>query len=131
MNSFFIKKKTSDLSYKAFKAVLDHPTRIVPFSSSKLFVKLARQRNLHSTFEKSFVVFKFLLFSPSYTKARRTFTSFQFDNSLKNFSTTKYSSTSMLSRRAASFSRDFKLSRVSLRKLAVFGLLPGVFKSSW
>jgi ribosomal protein S14 len=131
MNSFFIKKKTSDASYKVFKAISDHNVRVTPFPSSKLFVKLSRQRRLNATFEKSSGVLKFLLFSSSFSKARRAFVSFQFDNSLKFFSRTKHLSTSVLNGRSVSFSKDFKLSRISLRKFAASGLLPGVFKSSW
>lgn len=131
MNSLFIKKKTSEVPYKVFKSVSDHPVRVMPFASSKLFVKFARQRRLSSAFEKSFVVLKFFLFSPSFSKARRSFTSFRFDQSLKNFSQSKHLSTSLFNGRSLSASRDFKISRISLRKLASSGLLPGVFKSSW
>lgn len=132
MNLSFIKKKKNlSAPQKAFKPIFDHYTRIMPFPSSKLFVKLSRQRNLNSCFEKSVGTFKFLLFSPSFSRARRSFVSFQFDNSLKKFSSTKHLSTTLLNGRCNSFSRDFKLSRISLRKFASFGFLPGVFKSSW
>jgi ribosomal protein S14 len=131
MNSSFIKKKTLSAPHKVFKPVFDHYSRIMPFSSSKLFVKLSRQRNLNSRFEKSISVLKFLLFSPSFSRSRRSFVSFQFDNSLKKFSNTKHLSTTLLNGRCNSSSRDFKLSRISLRKFAAVGLLPGAFKSSW
>jgi ribosomal protein S14 len=127
----FIKSKTSKSSGNLFKSFLDHHVHILPFSSSKLFVKLSRQRHLYYDFEKSFKIFKYLELSSSFSNSRRSFVSIQFDSSLKNFSSMKYSPTTILNGRSVSFSKDFKLSRISLRKLAFFGLLPGVSKSSW
>lgn len=131
MNTFFIKKKISPTSYKVFKPIFDHSSSSTSLVSSKLFVKFSRSRNIHLKIEKSLNIFKFIRLSSSFSKFRRSLTSLQVDKSLKNFSSTKYKSTSLLNGRCLSSSNDFKLSRISLRKLASLGCLPGVSKSSW
>lgn len=131
MNTFFIKKKISPTPYKVFKPIFDHSSSSTSLLSSKLFVKLARSRSLHSKIEQSLNIFKFIRLSSSFSKSRRAFTNLQADKSLKNSSSTKYKSTSLLNGRCLSFSNDFKLSRISLRKLASLGYLPGVSKGSW
>ena len=131
MNTFFIKKKISPTPYKVFKPIFDHSSGSTSLLSSKLFVKFSRSRNMHSKIEKSLNIFKFIRLSPSFSKFRRSLTTLQVDRSLKNFSSTKYKSTSLLNGRCLSFSNDFKLSRISLRKLASLGYLPGVSKASW
>lgn len=127
----FIKKKTGEISHKVFRSIRDHGLRVSPFSSSKLFVKVSRQRNLSFSFEKHLAILKFFQLSPILSKSRRSFVNFQLDNSLKNVSSSKLISTSVSGRRCVSVSNDFRLSRIVLRKLAALGYLPGVIKSSW
>jgi small subunit ribosomal protein S14 len=131
MNTFFIKKKISPTPYKVFKPVFDHSSSSTSLLSSKLFIKFSRSRNMHSKTEKILNIFKFIRLSPSFSNFHRSFTNLQVDKSLKNFASTKYKSTSLLNGRALSFSNDFKLSRIPLRKLASLGYLPGVSKASW
>ena len=126
----FIKKNLSETSREVFKSVRDHNLRVLP-SSSKLFVKLSRQRSLNSSFQKHSIILKFLESSLNFSRSRRSFVNFQFDNSLKNISASKLIATSIVGQRRISFSKDFKVCRISLRKLAAFGLLPGITKSSW
>lgn len=131
MNTFFIKKKISPTPYKVFKPILDHSSGSTQSLSSKLFVKFSRSRGLHSKIEKALNIFKFIRLSASFSQFRRSLTNLQVDKSLKNFSSTKYKSTSLLNGRCLSRSNDFKLSRISLRRLASLGYLPGVSKASW
>jgi len=90
-----------------------------------------RQRSLNSAFQKQSIILKFLESSLNLSRSRRSFVNFQFDSSLKNISGSKLIASSVVGQRCISFSKDFKLSRISLRKLAAFGLLPGITKSSW
>ena len=131
MHISFIKKKSSNTSYKTLKPISNHHSRVTAKVSSKLFTKFSRFRNIHSKIEKTLNILKFVRLSSSFSKLRRSFTNAQMDLSLKNFSSTKYKSTSLLNGRCLSVSNDFKVSRISLRKLASAGVLPGVFKSSW
>jgi small subunit ribosomal protein S14 len=131
MNTFFIKKKISPTPYKVFKPIFDHSSSSTSSVSSKLFVKFSRSRNIHSKVEKSLNIFKFIRLSSSFSNFRRSLSSLQVDKSLKNFSSTKFKATSLLNGRCLSTSNDFKLSRISLRKLASLGYLPGVSKASW
>jgi len=129
--TFLIKKKLSETSREVFKSTRDYNLRVLPFSSSKLFTKLSRQRRLNSAFQKKLVILKFLGTSPGLSRSRKSFVNLQLDNSLKNISGSKLISTSIVGYRCISFSKDFRLSRISLRELASFGFLPGIMKSSW
>lgn len=131
MNTFFIKKKISPEPQISFKAISDHSSSSTSLVTSKLFVKFSRSRNIHSKVEKTLNIFKFIRLSSSFSKFRHCLSNLQIDKSLKNFSLTNYKSTSLLNGRSLSISNDFKLSRVSLRKLASLGYLPGVCKASW
>lgn len=131
MNTSFIKKKISPTPYRVFRPLLDHSSNCASSLSSKLFAKFSRSRNIHSKIERSLNIFKFIRSSLSFSKPRRLLTNLQTDKALKFFCSTKYKSTSLLNGRCLSSSNDFKLSRISLRKLASLGYLPGVSKASW
>lgn len=131
MNALFIKKKISPTPYKVFKPLLDHLSSPTSFLSSKLFAKFSRSRNAHSKIEKSLNIFKFIRLSSSFSKSRRSLTTLQTDKALKFFCPSRYKSTSLFNGRCLSSSNDFKLSRISLRKLASLGYIPGVSKASW
>jgi hypothetical protein len=125
-----VKKKSVKLK-KIYKQIFDHSPKTSNFSSSKLSVRFSRSRKFSFLSEKCSNFFNFIRFSPVFCKQTRSLANFQHSNLLKNTGFFKFCFSPVFEKRLFSSSKDFGLSRISFRKLAVFGFLPGVAKSSW
>ena len=101
-----------------------------------LFAKLKdlKKRNQFNKKEKQNLIKKFVFInslSKLKTKKEKSIFLFYYYNSLKCFSKTKIVKRCILTNRSRGISKKYNISRVALRELLQFGIIPGFKKSVW
>jgi ribosomal protein S14 len=100
---------------------------------SSLYYRRAKDknfRNCYNYFEKKKKIYKFFLYNTVFSKRRKLQVSKNFFLIHKNASITKIRNRCIISGRARSVFRDFKLSRTFFKRYANKGKLVGVSKHS-
>ena len=97
----------------------------------KKIKKNIKQRYLFKNLEKKRLILKIISRNLSITKNLRWKVNQKWFFFHQNSSPTRIKNICVLTGRARSIYRLFKISRIKLRKLASNGLLPGVSKYSW
>lgn len=100
-----------------------------------LKIKDIKYRKKYYKFEKLQIVenfvFKNLIANPKYSKKLKKLIFFKFYNIKKNRLKNRNVRRCVLTNRGRSTLRPFKISRVLLRELMGFGIIPGYSKSVW
>ena len=97
----------------------------------KQIKKNINQRYLFNQHEKQRLILKSITQNLNFKTNIRWKMQIKFIKLSKNSSVTRIKNRCILTGRARSVSRFFKLSRIQLRQLASEGLLPGLSKASW
>lgn len=97
---------------------------------SKKSIKSIGLRHQFNSFEKTDRILHFIMLGFfTFSRVRQSITVIQYAS--LRYKKNKIYNNSVLTLRSRLFSKEFPISRISFRKLAYFGILSGISKSSW
>lgn len=94
-------------------------------------IKDQLKRQLVSKYELERHILKSVIYNDSLDPVLRSIALVKLDQLPKNSSAIRIKNRCILTGRSRSIYRQYGLSRIQLRELASYGLLPGIKKSSW
>lgn len=90
-----------------------------------------KRRLLYNQYELKRLQYKYIINNQETNKQDRFYAQLKLSKLPRNSSKTRIKNRCTLTGRAKAVYRQFKISRLALRELASFGMLPGVKKASW
>lgn len=115
---------------QSLKSISSNLIRTSPFLSSKVSVRSIKLRHRFNSFEKVDKILRFIsLGFFTFSRVRQSLTVLQYASLLSKKN--KIKNKSVLTLKSRAFSKEFPISRISFRKLAAFGYISGISKSSW